>query len=170
MNTAEEYFWKANMAFQMNRLDESYQFICQAIEQLNEPHLTLEQLELIWSIIPKLISNHRKSIGHLVHYHRSMPMETDELFDHLTQSYVNQLEQDQAKIYTKLIDYFDRYLIQEKNDIDHIHLKRLQADLYLQLSYISRPYQSQVFYSKHRKLLNDNEQIISIYKNHLTEN
>jgi hypothetical protein len=54
MNITEEYFWKANMAFQMNRLNESCQFICQAIEQLDQPHLTLEQLELIWSVIPSM--------------------------------------------------------------------------------------------------------------------
>jgi hypothetical protein len=52
MNIVEEYFWKANMAFQTNRLNESCLFIYQAIEQLDQPHLTLEQLELIWSIIP----------------------------------------------------------------------------------------------------------------------
>lgn len=52
MNIVEEYFWKATMAFQMNRLDESSQFICQAIEKLDEKHLTLEQLELIWLVIP----------------------------------------------------------------------------------------------------------------------
>jgi hypothetical protein len=54
MNITEEYFWKANMAFQMNRLNESCQFICQAIEQLDQSHLTLEQLELIWSVIPSM--------------------------------------------------------------------------------------------------------------------
>ncbi|CAF1548722.1 unnamed protein product [Rotaria magnacalcarata] len=170
MNIIEEYFWKADMALQMNRLDESCQFICQAIERLDQSHLTLEQLELVWSVIPKIITNHRKCLEHLVYYHRSMPMETDEIFDRLTQSYVNKLEQDQAKTYMKLIDYFDRYLIKEKNDIDHIHLKRLQSDLYLQLSFISRPYQSQLFYNKHRKLLNDIELIINMYKNQLREN
>ncbi len=99
-----------------------------------------------------------------------MPIETDELFDHLMQSYVHQLEQDQAKFCLKLIYYFDQNLIQEKNDIDHIHLKRLQSNLYLQLSYVSRPYQSQLFYNKHRKLLNDNEQIINMYKHLSIEN
>lgn len=99
-----------------------------------------------------------------------MPIETDELFDHQMQSYVKQLEQDQASFCLQLIHCFDRNLIQDKNDIDHIHLKRLQSDLYLQLSYVSRPYQSQLFYNKHRKLLNDNEQIINMYKNGLTEN
>jgi len=164
MNIIEEYFWKANMAFQINRLDESCQFICQAIEHLNQPHLTLEQVELVWLVIPKIITNRRKSIERLVHYHRSMPIETDELFDHLTQSYINQLERDQANFCQKLIHCFDEYLIQEKNDIDHIHLKRLQSDLYLQLSYVSRPYQCQLFYNKHRKILNDNEHIINMYK------
>ncbi|CAF4922326.1 unnamed protein product [Rotaria socialis] len=52
MNIIEEYFWNADMALQMNRLDESCQFICQAIEQLDQSHLTLEQLELVWSVIP----------------------------------------------------------------------------------------------------------------------
>jgi len=164
MNIIEEYFWKANMAFQTNRLNESCLFIYQAIEQLEQPYLTLEQLELIWLVIPKIIANYKNSIERLVSYHRSMPIETDELFDRLTQSYVNQLEEDQANFYTKFIDYFDRYLIQEKNDIDHIHLNRLQSDFYLQLSYVSRPYQSQLFYNKHRKILNDNEHIINMYK------
>jgi hypothetical protein len=99
-----------------------------------------------------------------------MPIETDELFDRLTQSYVNQLEEDQANFCIKFIDYFDRYLIQENNDIDHIHLKRLQSDFYLQLSYVSRPYQCQIYYNKHRKLLNDNEHIINMYKNISREN
>lgn len=40
------------MAFQTNRLNESYLFICQAIEQLDQSNLTLEQLELIWAVIP----------------------------------------------------------------------------------------------------------------------
>lgn len=92
-------------------------------------------------------------------------METDESFDRLTQSYVKELEEDQADVYLKLIDYFDRYLIQERHDIDHIHLKRLQADLYLQLSHVSRPYQCQFYYNKHRKILTDNEQIIHMYRN-----
>jgi hypothetical protein len=52
MNIVEEYFWKANMAFQTNRLNDSCLFICQALEQLDQSHLTLEQLELIWMIIP----------------------------------------------------------------------------------------------------------------------
>jgi hypothetical protein len=52
MNTIEEYFWKANMAFQTNRLNESCLFICQGIEQINQSNLTLEQLELIWLVIP----------------------------------------------------------------------------------------------------------------------
>jgi hypothetical protein len=99
-----------------------------------------------------------------------MPTETDELFDRLTQSYVKQLEQDQANFCITIIDFFDRYLIQEKNDIDHIHLIRLQSDLYLQLSYVSRPYQCQIAYNKHRKLLNENEQIINMYKNLPIEN
>lgn len=94
-----------------------------------------------------------------------MPMETDEFFDRLTQSYVQQLEEDQAKFCLKLIDYFDRYLIQDHADIDHIHLRRLQSDLYLQLSYVSRPYQCQFYYNQHRKILNDNERIINMYKN-----
>jgi hypothetical protein len=93
-----------------------------------------------------------------------MPIETDELFDYLTQSYINQLEQDQAKFCEKFIYLLDKYLIQDKNDIDHIHLKRLQSDLYLHLSYVSRPYQSQIYYNKHRKLLNDIEHIMNIYK------
>ena len=101
----------------------------------------------------------------LVSYHRSMPIETDELFDRLTQSYVNQLEENQADFYKKFLDYFDRYLIQENYDIDHIHLQRLQSDIYLQLSYVSRPYHSQLYYNKHRKILNDNEHIINMYKN-----
>jgi len=54
MNIVEEYFWKANMAFQTNRLNESCLFICQAIEQVDRAHLTLEQLELIWTIIPSI--------------------------------------------------------------------------------------------------------------------
>jgi hypothetical protein len=54
MNIVEEYFWKANLAFQINRLDESWEFICQAIEQLNQPRLTLEQVELVWLIIPSM--------------------------------------------------------------------------------------------------------------------
>jgi len=99
-----------------------------------------------------------------------MPIETDEIFDRLTQTYVNQLEENQANFCIKLIDYFDRYLIQEKNDIDHIHLKCLQSDFYLQLSYVSRPYQYQIYYNKHRKLLNDNEHIINMYKNISREN
>jgi hypothetical protein len=93
-----------------------------------------------------------------------MPIDTGELFDRLTQSYVNQLEQDQVQFYEKLLHYFDKYLIQDKNDIDHIHLKRLQSDIYLHLSYVSRPYQSRLFYNKHRKLLNDIEHIINMYK------
>jgi hypothetical protein len=56
MNIVEEYFWKADMAFQTNRLNESYLFICQAIEQLNQSNLTLEQLELIWLVIPSRYS------------------------------------------------------------------------------------------------------------------
>jgi len=106
MNIVEEYFWKANIAFQINRLNESCQFISQAIEQLDQPHLTLEQVELVWSVIPKIITNRRKSIEHLVHYHRSMPIETDELFDNLTQSYVNKLEQDQANFCIKTYSLF----------------------------------------------------------------
>lgn len=93
-----------------------------------------------------------------------MPIETDEVFDRLTQNYVHQLEENQEDFYRKLIDYFDKYLIQDKNDIDHIHLKCLQSDIYLQLSYVSRPYQSQLYYNKHRKILNDNEYIINMYK------
>jgi hypothetical protein len=57
MNIVEEYFWKATMAFQTNRLNESCSFICQAIERIGQTHLTLEQLELIWAIIPS-ISNY----------------------------------------------------------------------------------------------------------------
>ncbi|CAF1171506.1 unnamed protein product [Adineta steineri] len=135
MNIIEEYFWKATMAFQMNRLNESCEYICQAIEQHDQPHLTLEQLELIWCVIPKIITNNTKSIECLVHYHQRMPIETDELFDHLMQSYVNQIEENQAKFCLKLINCFDKNLIQDKNDIDHIHLQCLQSDLYLQLSY-----------------------------------
>lgn len=52
MNLVEEYFWKANMALQTNRLNDAGVFLCQAIEQLEEKTLTLEQVELIWSIIP----------------------------------------------------------------------------------------------------------------------
>ena len=96
-----------------------------------------------------------------------MPIETDENFDRLTQSYVNELEQEQENFCRKLIDYFDQYLIQEQNGIEHVHLKRLQSDLYLHLSYVSRPYQSQLFYNKHRKLLNDNEEIMSVYRDSL---
>lgn len=117
-----------------------------------------------------MITNNRKCLEQLVYYHQSMPIETDEIFDRLTQNYVNQLEEDQAKIYMKFIDYLDRYLIQGNDDIDHIHLKRLQSDLYLQLSFITRPYQSRIFYNKHRKILNDNEQIINMYKNNCVEN
>ena len=51
MNVVEECFWKANMALEMNRLYESSQFICQGIEKLDRPHLTLEQIELIWSVV-----------------------------------------------------------------------------------------------------------------------
>jgi hypothetical protein len=54
MNNIEDYFWKANMAFQMNRFDESCQFICQAIEQIDQSHLTLDQVELIWAVIPSM--------------------------------------------------------------------------------------------------------------------
>ena len=54
MDTVEEYFWKANLAFQTNRLNDSCTFICQAIEQLNQNQLTLEQLELIWLVIPSM--------------------------------------------------------------------------------------------------------------------
>ncbi|UJR15848.1 hypothetical protein I4U23_002774 [Adineta vaga] len=57
MNISDEYFWQANMALQANRLNESYQNICQAIEHLNQPKLTLEQTELIWMIIPSMYSN-----------------------------------------------------------------------------------------------------------------
>ena len=112
-----------------------------------------------------MIINQKNSIERLVVYHRSMPIETDESFDCLTQSYVYQLEENQAKFCLKLIDYFDRYLIREHDDIDHIHLKRLQSDLYLQLSYVSRPYQHQFYYNKHQKILRDNEHIIHMYKN-----
>jgi hypothetical protein len=52
MNIVEDYFWKANIAFQINRLYESYEFICQAIQDLT--HLTLEQIELIWLVIPSI--------------------------------------------------------------------------------------------------------------------
>ncbi|CAF1622761.1 unnamed protein product, partial [Adineta ricciae] len=52
MNIVEEYFWQADMAFQSNRLNESCQYICQAIEHLDQPKLTLEQLELLWTVIP----------------------------------------------------------------------------------------------------------------------
>lgn len=181
MNIVEEYFWKANMAFQTNRLNESYLFICQAIEHLNQSILTLEQLELIWLVIPskyfilflfllknffhlEIIETYKNSIERLVSYHQSMPIETSEVFDYLTQTYINQLEENQENFYLKLIDYFDKYLIQDHHDIDHIHLKRLQADIYLQLSYVSRPYQCQLYYNKHRKILNDNEYIINMYR------
>jgi len=112
-----------------------------------------------------MITNYKNSIEHLVDYHRSMPIETDELFDRLTQIYVKQLEENLANFCRKFIDYFNQYLIQENHDIDHIHLQYFQANLYLQLSYVSRPYQCQLYYNKHRKLLNDNEYIINIYKN-----
>jgi hypothetical protein len=79
MNIVEEYFWKARMAFQTNRLNESCLFICQAIEQLDQTHLTLEQLELIWTIIPSSsnIFNPDKSIVSLYfrNYYKS------EMFD-----------------------------------------------------------------------------------------
>lgn len=52
MNVIDEYFWKASLAFQANRIDEAYEFMCQAIERFAQTPLTLEQLELIWSIIP----------------------------------------------------------------------------------------------------------------------
>lgn len=165
MNIADEYFWKAQLALQTNRLFDSCTFIYQAIEQINENTLTLEQIDLIWSVIPKIIRNYRDSIERLVSYHQSMPIETDESFDRLTQSYVEQLEQTLGEICLKFIDYLERYLIQDHHDIDHIHLKRLQADLYLQLSYVSRPYQHQFYYSQHRKILLDNEHIITMYKN-----
>ncbi|CAF1131960.1 unnamed protein product [Adineta ricciae] len=122
MNIVEEYFWQADMAFQSNRLNESCQYICQAIEHLDQPKLTLEQLELLWTVIPKVITHHTRSIERLVHHHQSMPIETE----------------DQADRCWKFIHCFDENLIQGKNDIDHIHLHRLQADLYLQLSYVSR--------------------------------
>ncbi|CAF1067377.1 unnamed protein product [Adineta ricciae] len=138
MNIVEEYFWQADMAFQSNRLNESCQYICQAIEHLDQPKLTLEQLELLWTVIPKMITHHTRSIERLVHHHQSMPIETDECFDRSVQNYVRRLEEDQADRCWKFIHCFDANLIQEKKDIDHIHLHRLQADLYLQLSYVSR--------------------------------
>lgn len=52
MNLLEEYFWKANLALQTNRLNDAGIFLCQAIEQIGQNCLTLEQVELIWSIIP----------------------------------------------------------------------------------------------------------------------
>jgi succinate dehydrogenase flavin-adding protein (antitoxin of CptAB toxin-antitoxin module) len=126
---------------------------------------TTDHLIMFYPFVLEIITNYKHSMERLVSYHRSMPIETDELFDRLTQSYVNQLEENQADFYTKFLDYFDRYLIQENHDIDHIHLQRLQSDIYLQLSYVSRPYQSQLYYNKHRKILNDNEHIINMYKN-----
>jgi succinate dehydrogenase flavin-adding protein (antitoxin of CptAB toxin-antitoxin module) len=124
-----------------------------------------DHLIMFYPFVLEIIANYKHSMERLVSYHRSMPIETDELFDRLTQSYVNQLEENQAEFYIKFLDYFDRYLIQENHDIDHIHLQRLQSDIYLQLSYVSRPYQSQLYYNKHRKILNDNEHIINMYKN-----
>lgn len=112
-----------------------------------------------------MISDRKNVIQRLVCYHRSMPMETDECFDRLTQSYVEQLEEDQENLCLKLIDYFDRYLIQEHDDIDHIHLRRLQSDFYLQLSHVSRPYQSQFYYNQHKKIFHDNERLMNLYKN-----
>lgn len=47
----EESFWKASVALQSNRLDDSYRFLSQAIEQLDQPYLTLEQVDLVWTVI-----------------------------------------------------------------------------------------------------------------------
>lgn len=55
MNLVEEYFWKAKMAFQTNRLTESCTLLCQAMGQLKENELTLEQIELMWSVIPSML-------------------------------------------------------------------------------------------------------------------
>lgn len=111
-----------------------------------------------------MITNQRTSIERLVSYHQGTPIETDESFDRLTQVYVQQLEENLADLCLKLIDHIDRHLIGDHHDIDHIHFKRLQADLYLQLSYVSRPYQYQFYYHKHRKILIENEDIITMYK------
>lgn len=56
MNLLEEYFWKAYLALQTNRLNDAGVFLCQGIEQIGENSLTLEQVELIWSIIPRRFS------------------------------------------------------------------------------------------------------------------
>ena len=117
-----------------------------------------------------MIAYHTRSIERLVHHHQSMPIETDECFDRSVQSYVRRLEKDQADRCWKFIHCFDKNLIQEKKDIDHIHLHRLQADLYLQLSYVSRPCQSQLCYNKHKRILQDNDCIIAMYKNLSIEN
>lgn len=110
-----------------------------------------------------MLSRSRQSIDRLVHYHRSMPIETDEVFDRLTQAYVNELEKDQVIFCQTLIQAFDRHLVRDHRDaIDHIHWRRLQSDLYLQLSHVSRPYQSRLFYNVHRKLFEENEQIIAM--------
>ena len=47
MNLVDEYFCKANLALQTNRLNDADGFLCQAIEQLQQQPLTLEQVELI---------------------------------------------------------------------------------------------------------------------------
>jgi len=52
MNIVDEYFWKAQLALQTNRLIDSCTFIYQAIEQLNQNQLTLEQIDLLWSVVP----------------------------------------------------------------------------------------------------------------------
>lgn len=111
-----------------------------------------------------MISERKNVIERLVCYHRSMPMETDEYFDRLTQTYVEQLEEEQEDFCLKLIDYFDRYLIVEHDDIDHIHLRCLQSNFYLQLSHVSRPYQSQFYSNQHKKIFDDNERLINLYK------
>ena len=113
-----------------------------------------------------MITDLTVAIERLVHYHRSMPIETDESFDRLAQSYVDQLEQDQANFCNETIELLDRYLLgEDDNGIDHIHLRRLQADLYLHLSRVSRPHQCRIYFDRHRKLLADTQRIIDLYSN-----
>ena len=69
MNLLEEYFWKANLALQTNRLNDADVFLCQAIEQIGQNSLTLEQVELIWSIIPS--RSFIELISFLIRYFRN---------------------------------------------------------------------------------------------------
>ena len=52
MTSADAYFWQARIALQSERLNDSYECLSQAIRRLERPYLTLEQVELVWSIIP----------------------------------------------------------------------------------------------------------------------